>query len=93
VKLIASKNGGYSESLVNSKRSTFMSQDIEVIVYPVSNLAQAKTLFHTLLGVGSYVDQPYYVGFRVGDLEIGLEPYGHKKGITGPIVYASVTGI
>ncbi len=70
-----------------------MSQRIEVTVYPVSDLAQAKTLFRTLLGVEPYADQPYYVGFRVGDQEIGQDPYGHNKGITGPIVYVTVTDI
>ena len=70
-----------------------MKQGIENIVYPVSDLARAKTLYRTLLGVDPYVDQAYYVGFRVGDLEIGLDPYGHSKGITGPVVYVSVADI
>ncbi len=70
-----------------------MNQGIEVIVYPVSDLARAKTLYRTLLGVDPYVDQAYYVGFRVGDQEIGLDPYGHSKGITGPVVYVSVADI
>jgi predicted enzyme related to lactoylglutathione lyase len=70
-----------------------MDQRIEVIAYPVSDLARAKTLFRTLLGVDPYADQAYYVGFRVGDQEIGLDPYGHSKGITGPVVYVSVADI
>ena len=70
-----------------------MHQGIEVIVYPVSKLAQAKTLYRTLLGVDPYVDQAYYVGFRVGDQEIGLDPNGRSKGITGPVVYVSVADI
>jgi len=70
-----------------------MKQSIEVIVYPVSDLARAKTLYRTLLEVDPYADQAYYVGFRVGDQEIGLDPYGHSKGITGPVVYVSVADI
>ena len=70
-----------------------MNQRIEVTVYPVSDLARAKTLYRTLLGVDPYADQAYYVGFRVGDQEIGLDPYGHSKGITGPVVYVSVADI
>ncbi len=70
-----------------------MNQKIENIVYPVSDLAQAKTLFRTLLGVDPYVDSAYYVGYKVGDREIGLDPYGHSKGITGPVVYVSVADI
>ena len=70
-----------------------MEQRIGVIIYPVSDLAQAKTLFHTLLGVEPYMDQAYYVGFRVGDQEIGLDPHGHHKGMTGPVVYVTVSDI
>lgn len=70
-----------------------MKQKIEVIVYPVSNLAQAKALFRTLLGTEPYADQAYYVGFRIGDQEIALDPHGHSKGITSPVVYVSVTDI
>ena len=36
-----------------------MNQGIENIVYPVSDLARAKTLFRTLLGVDPYVDSAY----------------------------------
>jgi predicted enzyme related to lactoylglutathione lyase len=70
-----------------------MSQGISLVVYPVTDLAQAKTLYSTLLGVEPYVDGPYYVGFRVGDQEIGLDPHGHKQGITGPIGYLDVSDI
>jgi predicted enzyme related to lactoylglutathione lyase len=70
-----------------------MNQGIEVVVYPVSNLAQAKALYGTLLGVDPYADQPYYVGFRVGDQEIALDPNGHGKGMTGPVVYVQVADI
>lgn len=70
-----------------------MNQKIENIVYPVSNLAQAKTLYRTLLGVDPYVDSAYYVGYKIGDREIGLDPYGHSKGITGPMVYVAVADI
>ena len=70
-----------------------MDQGIGVIIYPVSDLAQAKTLFRTLLGVEPYMDEAYYVGFRVGDQEIGLDPHGHSKGMTGPVVYVPVADI
>jgi predicted enzyme related to lactoylglutathione lyase len=70
-----------------------MSQGISVYVYPVKDLAQAKALYGTLLGVEPYADAPYYVGFRVGDQEIGLDPNGHGKGMTGPVAYYSVEDI
>lgn len=70
-----------------------MSQGIRLFVYPVKDLAQAKTLYRALLGVEPYVDGPYYVGFRVGDQEIGLDPHGYNKGMTGPIGYWQVNDI
>ena len=45
-------------------------------------LAQAKATFQTFLGVEPYADSPYYVGFKVGDMDIGLDPNGHKAGMT-----------
>jgi predicted enzyme related to lactoylglutathione lyase len=61
-----------------------------LLVYPVKDMAKAKALFGALLGVDPYVDGPYYVGFRTGDLEIGLDPNGRSA---GPIAYWDVTDI
>jgi len=58
-----------------------MNQGIRII-YPVTDLAQAKANFHKFLGVEPYVDSPYYVGFRVAGQEIGLDPNRHKAGMT-----------
>jgi predicted enzyme related to lactoylglutathione lyase len=70
-----------------------MAQAFSLLVYPVSDLAAAKKLYSRLLGVEPYADAPYYVGFRVGDQEIGLDPHGHKSGATGPIAYQQVDDI
>ncbi|MCL5283161.1 MAG: glyoxalase [Armatimonadetes bacterium] len=59
-----------------------MNKGVKTIVYPVKDMARAKTLFRTLLGVEPYADQPYYVGFKVGDQDIGLDPNGHNAGMT-----------
>ena len=59
-----------------------MARSIGVFVYPVKDLARAKTLYSKLLGVEPYVDEAYYVGFKVGDQEIGLDPNGHGQGMT-----------
>jgi predicted enzyme related to lactoylglutathione lyase len=64
-----------------------MPNSIGLIVYPVTDLARAKALYRVLLSVEPYVDQPAYVGFRVAALEIGLDPHGHRKGLTGPLRY------
>lgn len=70
-----------------------MKRGMQLIIYPVKDLALAKNLFGRLLGVEPYADQPYYVGFRVGDQEIGLDPNGHGKGMTGPVGYVEVADI
>ncbi|MBV9792046.1 MAG: glyoxalase [Chloroflexi bacterium] len=59
-----------------------MNQGIRVVIYPVTDVARAKATFQTFLGVEPYADSPYYIGFKVGDLEIGLDPHGHKAGMT-----------
>ena len=70
-----------------------MNQGIRTVIYPVKDSAQAKTLYSKLLGVEPYMDEAYYVGFRVGDQEIGLDPHGHNKGMTGPVGYWQVDDI
>src|SRR5437016_14209452 len=70
-----------------------MAPGANLIVYPVKDLAQAKALYGKLLGVDPYTDGPYYVGFRTGDQELGLDPNGHKSGQAGPIVYWRVDNI
>jgi predicted enzyme related to lactoylglutathione lyase len=70
-----------------------MKQGIQLVVFPVKDIAQAKALYRKLLGVAPYADHPYYVGFRTGDQEIGLDPNGHAKGMTGPIGYVEVDDI
>ncbi len=59
-----------------------MNRGVKTIVYPVKDTARAKSLFRDLLGVEPYADAAYYVGFKVGDQDIGLDPNGHKEGMT-----------
>jgi predicted enzyme related to lactoylglutathione lyase len=66
---------------------------INLVVYPVRDPARAKSLFTEVLGTEAYVDSPYYVGFRVGEQEVGLDPNGHAQGMTGPIAYHRVNDI
>ncbi|MCA1735260.1 MAG: VOC family protein [Actinobacteria bacterium] len=56
----------------------------QIVVYPVKDLEKAKKLFTQLLGADPYTDASYYVGYRVEDREIGLDPDGSSN---GPIVY------
>ncbi len=59
-----------------------MNQGIRTVVYPVKDIAKAKAFFRELLGVEPYADAPYYVGFKVDNEDIGLDPNGHKEGMT-----------
>jgi predicted enzyme related to lactoylglutathione lyase len=59
-----------------------MNQGIKTIIYPVKDIARAKTVFSKFLGVEPYADQPYYVGFKIADQDIGLVPKGQNAGIT-----------
>jgi predicted enzyme related to lactoylglutathione lyase len=59
-----------------------MNKGVTTIIYPVKDIAKAKVLFHELLGADPYADAPYYVGFKVGNQDIGLDPHGHKEGMT-----------
>jgi predicted enzyme related to lactoylglutathione lyase len=63
------------------------------IIYPVKDLAAAKAVFGALLGVEPYVDEPYYVGFKDAGQDVGLDPNGHAKGMTGPVPYWHVSDI
>jgi predicted enzyme related to lactoylglutathione lyase len=70
-----------------------MAQGIMTMIYPVKDLAHAKTVYGALAGATPTTDSPYYVGFQVGDQEIGLDPNGHTNGLTGPVGYWHVSDI
>jgi extradiol dioxygenase family protein len=53
-----------------------MNQGVRTIIYPVKDIASARKLYSKPLGVEPYVDQAYYVGFKVEDQDIGLDPNG-----------------
>ena len=60
-----------------------------LIVMPVSNAEAAKETYRVLLGVDPYVDSAYYIGFKAGDGEIGLDPNGQS----GPLPYWDVNDL
>ncbi|MBV2352928.1 glyoxalase [Streptomyces sp. J2-1] len=70
-----------------------MTAGVQTIIYPVHDKDSAKSLFTALLGVEPYVDEPYYVGFKAAGQDIGLDPNGHAKGMTGPVPYWHVTNL
>jgi predicted enzyme related to lactoylglutathione lyase len=70
-----------------------MTAGVQTIIYPVKDIARAKALFSALLEVEPYADEPYYVGFKAAGQDIGLDPNGHAKGMTGPVPYWHVSDI
>jgi predicted enzyme related to lactoylglutathione lyase len=70
---------------------------LKTVIYPVTDLAQAKAVYAALLGAEPVVDETYYVQFNVqgntGDQEVGLDPNGYSKGLTGPVGYWHVASI
>ena len=70
-----------------------MTSGIKTVIYPVTDLAQAKVLYGSILGVEPDMDEPYYVGFSIGGQHIGLDPNGHASGMTGPVGYWHVESI
>jgi predicted enzyme related to lactoylglutathione lyase len=69
-----------------------MNQGIQTIIYPVKDPAKAKAQFKELLGVEPYVDAPYYVGFKIGNQDIGLDPHGHQAGATAYYHVSDIKG-
>ncbi len=66
-----------------------MAKSIKLLVYPAKDIEKAKMFYSKFLGVEPYVAGPYYVGYRVGDLEVGLDPNAK----VGPIAYTDVADI
>jgi predicted enzyme related to lactoylglutathione lyase len=47
---------------------------LRTVVYYVSDLERAKAWYTRRLGVEPYFAEAFYVGFRVGGFELGLDP-------------------
>ena len=66
-----------------------MAQNIKLIVYPVKDIEKAKAFYSKFLDAEPYVASSYYIGYKVGNLEVGLDP--NSK--VGPIAYTDVNDI
>jgi predicted enzyme related to lactoylglutathione lyase len=53
-----------------------VANNIRLIVFPVKDLDKAKNFYNTFLGTEPYVDGAYYTGYKLDDLEVGLDPNG-----------------
>jgi predicted enzyme related to lactoylglutathione lyase len=70
-----------------------MTSGMKTVMYPVTDIEAAKQLYSRLFGVAPYMDEAYYVGFNVEGQDVGLDPNGHRKGMTGPVGYWHVEDI
>jgi len=66
-----------------------MANNIQLIVYPVKDVEKAKAFYGKFLDQEPYADSDYYVGYRNGDQEVGLDPNTNL----GPIAYTDVEDI
>ena len=47
---------------------------LRTAAYYVSDVAQARDWYASILGFAPYFDEPFYVGFNVAGYELGLQP-------------------
>ena len=64
------------ERIIYLYKGDSMANPIKLIVFPVKDVAKAKAFYATYLETDPYVDSEYYIGYKAGDLEIGLDPHG-----------------
>ena len=67
-------------------------KDVSLITYTVADMDKAKRFFGELIGSDPYADSPGYVGYKSGDMEIGLVP-GPDKSEAGGLAYWTVSDI
>ena len=66
-----------------------MARNLKLLVFPAKDIEKAKAFYNKFLGGEPYIDSPYYVGYKVGEQEVGLDPNSN----VGPIVYVDVNDI
>jgi len=70
-----------------------MATTLGSIIYPTSDVEAAKKALTALFGKQPDIDEPYYVGYEVDGRQVGLDPGGAAKGMTGPVPYWNVADI
>ena len=67
-------------------------KDVSLIIYTAEDLPAGKRFFRELIGADPYADTPQYVGYKSGDIEIGLVPKA-GKGAPSALAYWTVSDI
>jgi predicted enzyme related to lactoylglutathione lyase len=70
-----------------------MGSGMQTVIYPVKDVESAKKVYTALLGSPPAYETPNYVGWHIGGQDIGLDPNGHRHGITAPLQYWLVDDI
>ena len=72
-----------------------MSTGVQSVIYFVADLTVAKTWYSAAFEVLPYFDEPFYVGFRVGGSELGLDPdlTAGEPGPGGTVAYWGVSDL
>jgi predicted enzyme related to lactoylglutathione lyase len=68
---------------------------LRTVIYHVPDLQRAKAWYSTAFGVQPYFDEPFYVGFNVGEYELGLDrdTNGVAAGAGGAVAYWGVADL
>ncbi len=69
-----------------------MIHGLHTVCYPTPDLAAGKAWYQEVLGIEPYLDESYYVGFKIGGFELGLLPEG-TPGTVGAQAYWAVDEI
>jgi predicted enzyme related to lactoylglutathione lyase len=68
---------------------------MRTIIYHVADLPAATKWYTLATGINPYFEQPYYVGFTIGGIELGLDPSpdSGKPGPGGTTAYWGVANV
>jgi predicted enzyme related to lactoylglutathione lyase len=56
---------------------------LRTVAYKVEDLTKAKDWYTKAFAQEPYFDEPFYVGFRIGGYELGLQPIAGEDNIIG----------
>ena len=56
---------------------------LRTVAYKVEDLTKAKEWYTKAFAQEPYFDEPFYVGFRIGGYELGLQPVAGENNIIG----------
>ncbi len=66
-------------------------QGLRTVIYPATDLQEAKKWWANYLGFEPYFEQPFYIGFNVAGYELGLLPDSNPA--EGALIYWGVDDV